>query len=103
MADRLPLRIVYVSGIPTIGEFQSGDTLGIEHGGTGTSSIAGLKDSLEYTLSSLYDVNIDYPGTVDNLSFTEMFLHGTVLFGPITMFLTWSMLIIQVLHITYPV
>ena len=42
MADRIPLRIVYVSGVPTIGEFQSGDTLGIEHGGTGVSSVAQL-------------------------------------------------------------
>lgn len=72
MADRLPLRIVYVNGVPTIGEFQDGDTLGVEHGGTGTSSLAGLKDSLGWTLSSLYDVNIDYPGTIDNLSYGDV-------------------------------
>ena len=46
MADRIPLRIVYVNGVPTIGEFQSGDTLGVEHGGTGTSSLLLLKNDL---------------------------------------------------------
>ena len=46
MADRIPLRLLTVSGIPTIGEFQAGDTLGVIHGGTGTSSLVQLKYDL---------------------------------------------------------
>ena len=61
MADRIPLRIVTVSGVPTIGEFQRGDTVGVVHGGTGVSSIAGLKAALDYNLSGLDDVAVGFP------------------------------------------
>lgn len=48
MADQIPLRIVYVSGVPTIGEFQSGDTIAssIAAGGGagGSASLSGLND-----------------------------------------------------------
>jgi hypothetical protein len=66
MADRIPLRIVTVSGVPTIGEFQSGDTVGVVHGGTGVSSLNELADLLDAipggALSSLTDdVGIGFP------------------------------------------
>jgi len=65
MTDRIPLRLLTVSGIPTIGEFQSGDTLGIEHGGTGVSSVGQLINLIginNLTLSSnLLDVAIGAP------------------------------------------
>ena len=66
MADRLPLRIVYVNGVPTIGEFQSGDTVGVNSGGTGVSSLNELADLLDAipggALSSLTDdVGIGFP------------------------------------------
>ena len=61
MADQIPLRIVTVSGQPFIGEFQSGDTVGVVHGGTGASSIAGLKTALDYNLSGLDDVAVGFP------------------------------------------
>ena len=61
MADQIPLRIVTVSGEPFIGEFQSGDTVGVVHGGTGVSSIAGLKDALDYTITGLDDVAVGFP------------------------------------------
>ena len=61
MADRVPLRLVNVNGTVTIGEFQSGDTVGVVHGGTGVSSIADLKDSLNYNLSALDDVSVGSP------------------------------------------
>ena len=66
MADRIPLRLVTVSGVPTIGEFQSGDTVGLVHGGTGVSSLAEFKDNLglnDLTLSGdLEDVAVGIPG-----------------------------------------
>ena len=61
MADQIPLRIVTVSGQPFIGEFQSGDTVGVVHGGTGASSIAGLKTALDYNLTGLDDVAVGFP------------------------------------------
>ena len=61
MADRIPLRLVTVSGVPTIGEFQSGDTIGFSHGGTGVSSIQGLKDALDYTITGWDDVAVGFP------------------------------------------
>ena len=66
MADRLPLRIVYVNGVPTIGEFQRGDTVGVNSGGTGVSSLNELADLLDAipggALSSLTDdVGIGFP------------------------------------------
>jgi len=71
MADRVPLRLVNVNGTVTIGEFQTGDTVGIVHGGTGVSSIDLLKnvvglDSLSLTYS-LSDVNITSPQNSDVL------------------------------------
>ena len=66
MADQIPLRIVYVNGTPTIGEFRSGDTVGLNHGGTGVSSLSQLVDSLglnDLTLSGdLNDITIGLPG-----------------------------------------
>ena len=56
--ERTPLRLLSVSGIPTIGEFQSGDVVAILKGGTGTSSLGQLKDDLgidDLTLSSSLD------------------------------------------------
>ena len=67
MADHYPLRIVYVSGVPTIGEFQSGDTVPVDSGGTGVSSLGQLADLLNAipggALSSLTDdVALNAPG-----------------------------------------
>jgi len=42
MAERIPLRLLTLSGIPTIGEFQAGDTLAVSAGGTGVSSLGDL-------------------------------------------------------------
>jgi hypothetical protein len=36
----------------------------VEHGGTGTSSIAGLKDALDYTISGLDDVAVGFPNAL---------------------------------------
>ena len=55
MADQIPLRIVTVSGQPFIGEFQSGDTVGLVHGGTGVSSLALLKTEIGINSLSLSD------------------------------------------------
>ena len=59
MADKIPLRVVYVSGTPQIGEFQSGDTVGVTTGGTGTSSLTQFREDLginDLMLSSMDDV-----------------------------------------------
>ena len=59
MADKIPLRVVYVSGTPQIGEFQSGDTVGVIHGGLGTSSLVQFKDDLGLNALTLSSSLID--------------------------------------------
>jgi hypothetical protein len=76
MADRVPLRLVNIGGTVSIGEFQSGDTLGLVHGGTGVSSLLDLKSLVGITdlalSSGLPDVRIAgdfiYPGDGDVLT-----------------------------------
>lgn len=71
MAERIPLRLISVSGIPTIGEFQAGDVVAIANGGTGASSLGQLATSLSayagafgIAVSSLADTLIDPFGFV---------------------------------------
>lgn len=59
MADKIPLRVVYVSGTPQIGEFQSGDTVGVIHGGLGTSSLVQFWDDLGLNALTLSSSLID--------------------------------------------
>jgi hypothetical protein len=55
MADYYPLRIVYVSGVPTIGEMQPGDTIPAAAGGTGFTTSAGFAN---HVFSSTYSHGI---------------------------------------------
>jgi hypothetical protein len=92
--ERTPLRLLSVSGIPTIGEFQSGDVVAILKGGTGTSSLGQLKDDLglgasDLTLSSLYDIDPSLraglpggiPSTGDSLVWTGSFWGASAITG----------------------
>ena len=89
--ERTPLRLLSVSGIPTIGEFQSGDVVAILKGGTGTSSLLTLKDNLginDLTLSSSLDdidpslrAGISLPSTGNSLVWTGSFWGASAITG----------------------
>ena len=67
MSDQIPLRIVTVGGSSQIGEFQTGDTVGVIKGGTGTSSLVQFTDDLSLSLSSsLTDIQSSISPSVGN-------------------------------------